>query len=123
MASAFCAFAQSAPFTLDQVMGFSFPTELTAAPAGGKVAWVANTRGVRNIMMAEPPRYDAHKITAYTADDGQELQQLRWTPDANAIVYVRGGTANPDSNPKGVSEDVWIAGLDHSADRKIVVLV
>jgi dipeptidyl aminopeptidase/acylaminoacyl peptidase len=70
-------------------------------------------------MMAEPPRYEARKITAYTADDGQELQQLRWLPDANAVVYVRGGSANPDLDPKGVSEEVWIAGLDHSPPHKV----
>ena len=119
VAFAVCACAQTVPFTLDQVLGFSFPAELTASPAGGKLAWVSNTRGVRNIMVAEPPRYEARKITAYTADDGQELQQLRWLPDANAVVYVRGGSANPDLNPKGVSEDVWIVGLDQSPSRKI----
>ncbi len=119
LALAVCACAQQAPFTIDQVLGFSFPTELTAAPTGGKVAWVSNTRGVRNIMIAEPPRYEARAITAYTADDGQELQQLRWTPDTRAIVYVRGGSANPDLTPKGVSEDVWMVGLDHTAPHKV----
>jgi dipeptidyl aminopeptidase/acylaminoacyl peptidase len=113
------ASAQPAPFTLDQVLGAAFPTELTAAPSGGKVAWVSNARGVRNIMVAEPPAYQARKITNYAQDDGQELQDLRWTPDASAIVYVRGGTANPDLDPSGASEDVWIAGLDGSAPRKI----
>jgi Tol biopolymer transport system component len=116
---AICASAQTSPFTIDQVLGFSFPTDLTAAPVGGKVAWVSNTRGVRNILVAEPPLYQARKITSYTADDGQELQQLRWTPDASAIVYVRGGTANPESNPKGVSEEVCIAALDQTSPRRI----
>jgi dipeptidyl aminopeptidase/acylaminoacyl peptidase len=114
------AFAQQAPFTLEQALSSAFPTELTAAP-GGKVAWVSNTRGVRNIMVAEPPAYQARKITGYTQDDGQELQDLHWTPDASAIVYVRGGTANPELNPSGVSEDVWIAGFDGSVPRKIGV--
>jgi len=116
---AICAFAQTSPFTIDQVLGFSFPTDLTAAPVGGKVAWVSNTRGVRNILVADPPLYQARKITTYTADDGQELQQLRWTADASAIVYVRGGAANPESNPKGVSEEVWIAALDGTSPRRI----
>jgi hypothetical protein len=98
------ASAQPAPFTLDQALGAAFPTELTAAPSGGKVAWVSNARGVRNIMLAEPPAYQARKITNYAQDDGQELQDLRWTPDASAIVYVRGGTANPDLDPSGASE-------------------
>jgi dipeptidyl aminopeptidase/acylaminoacyl peptidase len=113
------AFAQPAPFTLDQALGAAFPTGLIAAPAGGKVAWVSNARGVRNIMLAEPPAYQARKLTNYAQDDGQELQNLRWTPDASAIVYVRGGTANPDLNPGGVSEEVWVAALDGSAPRRI----
>ena len=35
------------------------------------------------------------------------------------IVYVRGGSANPALNPKGVSQDVWIVALDGSAPRRI----
>ena len=40
-------------------------------------------------------------------------------PDASAIVYVRGGSANPALDPKGVSQDVWIVALDGSAPRRI----
>ena len=119
LAAVCCASAQQSPFTLDQVLSASFPTELTAAPAGGKVAWVSNSRGVRNILVADPPSYQARQITAYTRDDGQEIGGLRWTPDASAIVYVRGGSANPELDPKGVSEDVWVAGVSGGAPRKI----
>src|ERR1035438_4087434 len=93
LASAACA-AQP-PFTLDQVLGFAFPTELTAAPIGGKFAWAVDLRGVHNIMVAEPPDYRARAITAYTADDGYDLTELAWTPDASAVVYTRGTGANP----------------------------
>ena len=106
------ACAQPAPFTLDQALSAAFPTELTAAPAGGKVAWASDARGVRNIMVAEAPAYQARKVTNYTLDDGQELRDLRWTADAAAMVYVRGGAG-------GAAEEVWIAGLDGSAARKI----
>jgi len=92
---ALAASGATPPFTLDQVLSSAFPTALTAAPAGGKLAWVSNAQGVRNIMLAEPPAYQARKITAYTADDGQEMQSLAWTPDASAIVYVRGDSAKP----------------------------
>lgn len=125
-AVAVCAAAQQAPFTLDQILSASFPSELTAAPAGGKVAWVSASKGVRNIMVAGPPAYQGRKITAYTEDDGQELLELRWTPDASAMVYVRGGSANgrgeipnPALNPAGASQDVWTVALDGSASRKI----
>ena len=126
LAIALGASAQQPPFTLDQVLSSAFPTELTAAPAGGKVAWVSNAKGVRNIMLAEPPGYQARKITAYTADDGQEMGNLAWTPDASAIVYVRGDSANrageypnPALDPNGAEQDLWIVALDGSAPRKI----
>ena len=90
------------------------------------MAWVSASKGVRNIMVAVPPAYQGRKITAYTEDDGQELLELRWTPDASALVYVRGGSANgsgeipnPALNPAGASEDVWTVALDGSAPRKI----
>ena len=44
-------------FTLEQVLSAPFPTDLTAAPSGGAVAWVFNDRGVRNIWVAESPDY------------------------------------------------------------------
>jgi dipeptidyl aminopeptidase/acylaminoacyl peptidase len=119
LALAVCAGAQQAPFTLEQVLGAAFPTELTASPLGGKVAWVSNARGVRNILVAVPPDYQARKITTYGSDDGQEISNLRWTPDGSAIVYVRGGSANPAIDSKGVSEDVWIVALSGGAPRKI----
>src|SRR5215469_12105451 len=75
-------------FTLEQVLSAPFPAELVCAPRGGKVAWVFNARGARNVWVAVPPDYRGHSLTAYTADDGQEISQLEWTPDARAIVYV-----------------------------------
>ena len=118
--------AETAPFTIEQVLGSAFPTELSAAPSGGRVAWVSNARGVRNILVAEPPEYLARKITSYAEDDGQELSDLRWTPDGGAIVYVRGESANrageypnPASDPRGAEQAVWVVRLDGSAPRKI----
>src|SRR5262252_8552075 len=93
----FALSAQAQSFTIDQVLGAPFPSDLTAT--AGKVAWVSNLRGVRNIMVAEAPEYRARAITRYTSDDGQELGQLRWTSDASAIVYTRGGELNPTNDP------------------------
>src|SRR5437764_12671234 len=83
--------AQQPSFTIDQVMAPPFPDELVAAPAGGgAVAWVFNARGARNVWVAAPPDYRGKAVTSYAEDDGQELADLRWTPDGRAIVYVRG---------------------------------
>jgi dipeptidyl aminopeptidase/acylaminoacyl peptidase len=115
-----CAAAQPQPsFTLGQVLSAAFPSELTAAPTGGKVAWVSNAKGVRNILAAAPPDYRARAVTAYTTDDGQELSGLSWTPDASAIVYVRGDGANPAHNPHGAAATIWIATLDGTPARKL----
>src|SRR5688572_9077124 len=119
LAAAVCAQAQPAAFTLDQVLGAPFPTHLTAAAVGGKIAWVSNTRGVRNIMIAEPPAYRARKITAYTTDDGQDLSELQWTPDASAIIFVRGNGANPALDPRGTEQALWIVRPDGSPPRRI----
>ena len=120
-----CAAAQP-PFTLNQVLGAAFPSQLIASPTGGKFAWVENARGVRNIWVAEAPRYQARQITAYTQDDGQELAGLVWMPDGGSIVYTRldganhaGEYPNPALDPKGTEQDVWLVSLAGGAPRKI----
>ncbi len=87
-----------------------------------------NERGARNIWVAEPPRYQGHRLTAFHEDDGQDLAQLAWTPDANSIVYVRGGDfEGPDSknpNPASVTTEVeqalWIVPVAGGTPRKLV---
>ena len=75
--------AQKSP-TLEQFLSAPFPTELTAAPSKGRVAWVFNANGVRNLWVAEPAAdgsYKSRQITAYKDDDGQDLGMLSWAPD------------------------------------------
>ena len=124
LAFAACAGAQTA-FTLDQIMSAPFPSAPVASRSGGKVAWVYNARGVRNVWVAEPPGYRGHSVTAYTEDDGQEISELQWTPDGREIVYVRGEGANgageypnPTSDPKGAEQQVWVVALEGAAAQK-----
>jgi dipeptidyl aminopeptidase/acylaminoacyl peptidase len=113
-------------FTLEQIMSAPFPSDLTAAPKGGAVAWVLDERGARNIWVAEAPNYKGRRLTNYHSDDGQEIAQITWTPDGRSIVFVRGGdfemrrdNPNPASLPQGVEQDVWIISLAGGAPRKI----
>ncbi len=117
---------QQPAFTLDQVMSAPFPDELVAAPAGGAVAWIFNARGARNIWVAAPPDYQGRAVTANAEDDGQEISDLHWTPDARAIVYVRGGESNrrgeypnPHTLVKGVEQAVWLQPLSGGAPRRL----
>jgi dipeptidyl aminopeptidase/acylaminoacyl peptidase len=112
-----CACAQTS-FTLDQILGAPFPSAPVVSPSG-KIAWVYNARGVRNVWVAEPPAYRGHSVTAYTQDDGQEISELQWTPDGRQIVYVRGEGANgageypnPTNDPKGAEQQVWVVALN-----------
>ena len=103
-------------FTLEQVLSAPFPSELIAAPGGGKVAWLLNERGARNVWMAAAPDYKGVRLTSYTQDDGTDIGQLQWTPDGKSVVYVRGGDLeflgrpdpNPVANPDGTEQAIWI---------------
>jgi dipeptidyl aminopeptidase/acylaminoacyl peptidase len=124
-----CSVALSASvkrFTLEQVMSAPFPTDLTAAPKGGAVAWVLDQNGARNIWVAEAPDYKGRRLTDYKDDDGQEIAQIAWTPDARSVVFVRGGdfetfrdNPNPASLPQGVEQDIWIVPASGGAPKKI----
>jgi dipeptidyl aminopeptidase/acylaminoacyl peptidase len=78
-------------FTLDKVLDYPFPDNLVAAPRGAMIAWTFNERGSRNIYVAEGPDFHARQLTSYSGDQGQELTSLRFAPDGQTIVYVRGG--------------------------------
>ncbi|HET7551302.1 MAG TPA: prolyl oligopeptidase family serine peptidase [Gemmatimonadaceae bacterium] len=110
--------AQSAAgsYTLEQIRSYPFPSELSAASAAPRVAWVFDERGVRNIYVAEGPSWTPRKVTSYSKDDGQELTNVSLTPDGKTIVYVRGGDhdgnwsdlpPDPASSPRQPKVEIW----------------
>ena len=111
-------------------MSAPFPSAPVVSASGGKIAWVYNARGVRNIWIAEPPAYRGHSVTSYTADDGQEVSELQWTPDGRQIVYVRGESANgageypnPTSDPRGAEQQVWVVAIEGPPAQKAPRLI
>jgi dipeptidyl aminopeptidase/acylaminoacyl peptidase len=110
-----------APFTLEQIMSFSFPSELVAATHGSRVAWVFNSKGVRNIWVADGPDFvhRARQLSRYKSDDGQPIASLRLTPDGKTVVYALGTelndaqeSANPQSWIKGAKQQVFAIDVD-----------
>jgi dipeptidyl aminopeptidase/acylaminoacyl peptidase len=118
--------AQQPAVTLERLLSAPFPEELLPSPAGGRLAWIDNARGVRNVWVAEPPEYRGRQVTRYTADDGQSIANLEWTPDARSLMYVRGGgpnrqgeVPNPASDPAGVEQAIWRVPLDGGNPARI----
>jgi dipeptidyl aminopeptidase/acylaminoacyl peptidase len=81
--------AQQTPFV--NYKKYPFPTELTAAPAGERIAWAMDEEGRRNVYVAEGPDYTPRKLTDYPADDAQEITSLSISADGQWVVFVRGG--------------------------------
>ncbi len=112
--------AQSS-FTMEQVMSSPFPGELVAAKHGGRVAWVFDAKGVRNVWVADGPDFvhTARQVTHYSADDGQPIASLRLTPDGKSVLYALGSelndaqeSANPASWTKGAKQQVFALDVD-----------
>ncbi len=131
--------AQPSSLSIDTLMATPFPTDLVAAPAGGRIAWVSSNSGVHNILVADPTpmttgplagRTD-HKwraLTGYTGDDGLWITDLNWTSDGKTIVYVRGDGANrqgespnPAQLQDGTEQAVFAISVDGGTPRKLGV--
>jgi dipeptidyl aminopeptidase/acylaminoacyl peptidase len=111
---------------LERFIPPSFPWELSAAPKKDRVAWVVSANGAWNIWVAEGPGWVGHALTRYEKADGQEITELAWTADGEAILYTRGGSANrsgevpnPSSDPKGAEQSVWMAPFRGDAPMKL----
>src|SRR5262245_29697176 len=108
---------QNSGFTLEQVLSSPFPSDLVAAPAGERIAWVFDAQGKRNVWVAEG--FKTRQLTQYNEDDGQELTDLSFTRDGKWLLYVRGGNPNsagdipnPTSDPSGAAQAIYAVSWD-----------
>ncbi|MFZ6011631.1 MAG: prolyl oligopeptidase family serine peptidase [Bacteroidota bacterium] len=104
-----------AQVTIENLLNVPFPTNLISSADGKRIAWVFNDQGMRNIWVAEVPDLKARKLTQYTQDDGQELSALKFTPDGDKIVFIRGSFPNAQGefpNPLTLQQDmtraIWV---------------
>jgi len=123
--------AQAQPphdFTLAQVMSAPFPSGLTAASASGRVAWVFDARGTRNVWVGEPAAggYRSRALTSFTGDDGFDMGELSWDAQGRTVVFTRGGSlegggpVNIMSLPSGApTQTLWAAPVDGGQPREI----
>jgi dipeptidyl aminopeptidase/acylaminoacyl peptidase len=100
---------------------------MLAAPTGAAVAWVFNAKGCSNIWVADPSHgAKARQITPYTEDDGFDIGELAWSPDAKSIAFTRGQSledetpANVNTSPEGaMPREVWVVATASGASRKV----
>jgi dipeptidyl aminopeptidase/acylaminoacyl peptidase len=118
--------AQQPRVAAPDIFSAPFVPELSASPSGGRVAWVANQEGRRNIFVATAPDFNARQLTATTRDDGQDVTSLAWTPDGRTIYYVRGAAPNragenpnPASDPAGAEQAIWRVSVDGGAPVRV----
>jgi dipeptidyl aminopeptidase/acylaminoacyl peptidase len=78
-------------FTLESVTSYPFPSELTSAASGSRIAVAINEKGKRNIYVAEGPSFTLRKLTDYSEDEGLEITGIKISSDGKQVVYVRGG--------------------------------
>jgi dipeptidyl aminopeptidase/acylaminoacyl peptidase len=119
------AFAAEGSFTIAEVTDYPYPSGLVAATSGRSIAWTVNLRGVRNVWVADAPDFKPRQVSAFDADDGQEITQLTFSPAGDRLVFVRGG--DHDANwpaPGGLEPDpasgteqpkvtIWAVDLGH----------
>jgi dipeptidyl aminopeptidase/acylaminoacyl peptidase len=122
----FAAFsvAQKSAFTVEQVMSSPFPTALTSAAKANRIAWVFDSRGERNIWVADAPDFAGRQVTHYEGDDGQDIFAVKLTPDGKTVVYARGSevsseghVANPATETKEPKQQVWAADAETGKPR------
>jgi dipeptidyl aminopeptidase/acylaminoacyl peptidase len=93
--------AAAANFSIPDVLSYPFVVDLVSAPQANRIAWVRMVRGVRNVWVADGPAFTPRQVTAFTADDGEELTQLTFSPDGAVLVFVRGGDHDANWPAKG----------------------
>ncbi len=118
-------FAQAA-FTIDQVMSAPFASSLVASPTGAKLAWLLDEQGRHNVWVAEAPLFQAHKVTDFNSDDGQEIGDLTWSKDGQSLFFTRGGelenggeNPNPGLLPARPDQSIWTVQLNGAPSHKL----
>ncbi len=114
---------QTPSFTLESALSAPFPSGLIASPAGGRVAWIFDAQGSRNIWVGEPGpngAFTSRQLTGFTGDVGVEVGTLAWSFDGEALVFERGGEPNPRDLPLGSTPgQLWTISLGDTVPRLI----
>jgi dipeptidyl aminopeptidase/acylaminoacyl peptidase len=119
--------AHAAAFTIEQVMAAPFPSSLVAASGAKAAAWVFDDRGCRNVWVADAAHGMAGRaVTTFSGDQGFNIGELAFSPDARWLAFTRGGSleddrpANTDSSAEGPTpREIWLVASAGGAARSL----
>src|SRR4029079_18908271 len=80
--------AQQPSFTVDAALSAPFPSGLTAAPSGSRVAWIFDAEGARNVWVAEPSAngsFTSRQLERFARDLGVEIGARAVRVDGHAL--------------------------------------
>ena len=107
--------------SIQKMLSAPFPTDLISNHDGSSAAFVLNIAGVRNIYLAESPRFDPKQLTQFDQDRGLSISQLAFSRNGSKLIFVQGDGPNrkgeypnPTSDPDGSTRMIWIANLDET---------
>jgi dipeptidyl aminopeptidase/acylaminoacyl peptidase len=107
------AFAQK-PFTIEQILSYSFSYGLASAKKADRIAWLEFEQGKRNVYTAAAPDFKPVRLANFMDDDGTDLTSLLISDDGSVVVFVRGSdpnragwVANPSQFPDGSEQAIW----------------
>ena len=117
-------FAQPA---LKEILDSPFASDLTVSKDGKTIAWVDNIAGERNIFFAKGLKFAlVSQLTNFTGDQGIALSNLKFTPDGENLIFVRGNSKNKQgeaANPAFLNQDtqqtIFIQSLNKGREHKI----
>ncbi|HEY8313732.1 MAG TPA: prolyl oligopeptidase family serine peptidase [Candidatus Baltobacteraceae bacterium] len=102
--------SEAASFSMAQVLSYPFPITLTASPDGRAIVYAVDRQGLRSIWVARAPQYIAREVVAARQDDGIDFNSVMLDRNATHVVYVRGGSSDPDASTRRPRQDVWSVG-------------
>lgn len=111
-------------YTLESILSAPYPENLVSSENGERIAWTEFREGSRSVWTAAAPNFSPMRIADFPNDDGRPLGQLSLSNDGTIAVFTRGGPKNwdgdhpnPDSDPKGATQEVWIAPTSRGSAR------
>ncbi len=91
-------------YSLDEILGAPYCTNLVASPDGHQIAWQVQEKGIRSLYKASEPSWDPTLLYASRSDDGQVMGNLQFDHQGQYLYFVKGSapnrageTANPAS--------------------------